>query len=344
MHLVTLGNGTGQATLLRGLRAYACDVTAIVGVTDNGGHSGQLRRLLHMPQVGDTRQCLSALLDDTSVWGQLLRHRFTEGEMSGFSVGNVMLAALTQQHGSFCTAVEAVRQAAGLRQRVLPVADEETDIGAELCDGRRLIGEWEILRRQPRTPITRLFLQPPVAAHPAVRAALAAADCVVLCPGSFLTGLIALLLHPGVREILHASQVPCVSVGNLMTQPGQTDDYTACRHWEVLTSYLGRPVEAVLLNNGPIPPELLAIYATQGAYPVRNDFTGSETLLVRADLVDRPDPLTLRSYTRPTRPGTETGWHLIRHEPHRLAAQIVTLATHLAGGRATRPLEGVLFH
>lgn len=89
MHIVTLGNGTGQAVLLRGLRAYACDVTAIVGVTDNGGHSGQLRRLLHLPQMGDTRQCLGALLEAQSVWGQLLHHRFSEGEL-GASVWEIL--------------------------------------------------------------------------------------------------------------------------------------------------------------------------------------------------------------------------------------------------------------
>ena len=98
MHIVTLGNGTGQATLLHGLHEYTCEVTVIVGVTDNGGHSGQLRRLLHVPQVGDTRQCLSALLDAESVWGHLLRHRFTTGELRGLSVGNLMLAALAQRH------------------------------------------------------------------------------------------------------------------------------------------------------------------------------------------------------------------------------------------------------
>src|SRR5262245_48320921 len=96
MHIVTLGGGTGQATLLRGLQDYPCQVTAIVGVTDNGGHSGQLRRILHQPQVGDTRQCLSALLETTSLWGQLLSYRFTEGELCGVSVGNLILAALTQ--------------------------------------------------------------------------------------------------------------------------------------------------------------------------------------------------------------------------------------------------------
>ena len=215
MDIVTLGNGTGQATLLYGLREYACGVTAIVGVTDNGGHSGQLRHLLHIPQVGDTRQCLSALLDAESVWGHLLRHRFTDGELCGMSVGNLMLAALAQRHGSLHAAVEDVRQAAGLRQRVFPVSDGDTHIGAELEDGRCVIGEWEIMQRQLQTPIVRLFLDPPVVAHPAVLEAIARADLLVICPGSLLTGTIGVLLHPGVREALTASQAPCIYVCNL---------------------------------------------------------------------------------------------------------------------------------
>lgn len=329
MHIVTLGNGTGQATLLHGLRDYACDVTAIVGVTDNGGHSGQLRRLLHLPQMGDTRQCLGALLDAPSVWGQLLRHRFSEGELGGLSVGNFILAALTQQYGSLHAAVEAVRQSAGLRQRVLPVSDGDTHIGAELQDGQRIIGEWEIMQRQPPTPIVRLFLQPPVAAHPTVLAAIACADLVVICPGSLLTGTIALLLHPGVREALSASQAPCVYVCNLMTQPGQTDGYTARQHLAMLTTYLGRRVDAVVLNNGPLPADVLALYICHGAYPVINDLTGADVPLYLADVVERPDTVTLRSYARPQGSGMAVGLHLIRHEARRLTSQIMAIAADL---------------
>ena len=337
MDIVTLGNGTGQATLLYGLREYACEVTAIVGVTDNGGHSGQLRRLLHVPQVGDTRQCLSALLAPETVWGYLLRHRFTDGNLRGVSVGNLMLASLAQRHGSLYAAVEDVRQAAGLRQRVFPVSDGDTHIGAELEDGRCVLGEWEIMRRQPQTPIVRLFLDPPVAAHPAVLEAIAKADLCVLCPGSLLTGTIAVLLHPGVREALTASQAPCIYVCNLMTQPGQTDGYTARQHVAVLTAYLARHVEAVVLNNGPLPDAICALYAQHGAYPVVQDLTVADVPLYCADLVARPDAATLQTYVRPQAPGMEVGLHLMRHDPGRLAAQIMALAAQphgrLAPGR-----------
>src|SRR5215467_6347263 len=198
-----------------------------------------------------------------------------------------MLAALAQRQGSLYAAVEDVRRTAGLVQRVVPVSDGDTHIGAELEDGRCVIGEWEIMQRQPQTPIVRLFLEPPVAAHPAVLEAIAGADLLVICPGSLLTGTIGVLLHPGVREALTVSQAPCIYVCNLMTQPGQTDGYTARQHLALLTTYLGRHVEAVVLNNGPLPQDVLALYTHHGACPVVNDLTEADVSLYLADVVER---------------------------------------------------------
>ncbi len=325
MHVVTLGSGTGQATVLRGLQTYDCQITAVVGVTDNGGHSGELRRALQMPQVGDTRQCLSALADETSVWGQLLRHRFTQDELSGISVGNLILAALSSISGQFSVAVEEVCRAAGITQEVLPVSDAETDIAAELVDGQRLIGEWQIIQRQPRVDVDRLFLHPPVNALPQVLDAIASADVLVLCPGSFLTGTIPLILYEGVREAIEAASATCLYVCNLMTQPGQTDGYTTQRHLDVLHQYLGHRVDGVLVNNGILPPELVAFYAQYDSYPVPNDMIPDEaTSVYLADLVEHPDMDTIRAYTRPQGNGMQVGLHLIRHDAAKLAAQIMT--------------------
>jgi uncharacterized cofD-like protein len=327
MHIVTLGSGTGQATVLRGLRSYDCEVTAIVGVTDNGGHSGALRRTLKMPQVGDTRQCLGALADESSAWGKLLQHRFADGELQGVSVGNLMLAALSTMHGRFSAAVEEVCQAAGIAQRVLPVSDTETDIAAECCDGRQWIGEWQIIQRQPRSEIVRLFLHPPAAALDQVVEAVAAADVLVLCPGSLVTGTLAVLLHAGMREAIAASSARCLYVCNLMTQPGQTDGFTVGQHLTLLHRYLGRQVDGVILNTAALPSDLEALYARQGAYPVRHDLTGADAVTVYlADLVEEPDAATVRAYRRAQGEGMQAGLHLIRHDAHKLAAQLVALA------------------
>ena len=326
MHIVTLGGGTGQATLLRGLSAYDCQVTAIVGVTDNGGHSGQLRDVLHIPQVGDIRQCLGALLDEQTVWGKLLRHRFSHGSLRGLSVGNLMLAALTEIHGSLHEAVTEICTAADIVERVLPVSDGDTQIAAELEDGRVVVGEWQIIQRQPRCAVTRLFLQPPVVAQPAVCDAIAQADLLVCCPGSLLTGILAVLLPSGVRDAIMASRARCVYVCNLMTQPGQTDGFTARQHLDLLRRYLGRQVDAVVLNNGPIPGTLLDLYAQHGSQPVINDLGQTTTAVYEADLVERPDAETVAAYVRPQGADMQVGLHLIRHDPVTLAAQIMALA------------------
>lgn len=328
MHIVTLGSGTGQATVLQGLRSYDCDVTAVVGVTDNGGHSGAVRRALKMPQVGDTRQCLGALAEETSAWGKLLRHRFADGELQGVSVGNLMLAALSTMHGRFSAAVQEVCQAAGITQRVLPVSDAETDIAAECCDGRQWIGEWQIIQRQPRSEIVRLFLQPPAAALEQVVEAVATADVLVLCPGSLVTGTLAVLLHAGMREAMAASSGRCFYVCNLMTQPGQTDGFTVGQHLALLHRYLGRQVDGVMLNTAALPPDLEALYAQQGAYPVRHDLAGADAVAVYlSDLVDYPDAETVRAYSRPQGEDMQAGLHLIRHDAHKLAAQLMGLAS-----------------
>jgi uncharacterized cofD-like protein len=326
MHIVTLGGGTGQATLLRGLRAYACQVTAIVGVTDNGGHSGQLRHMLHIPQVGDTRQCLSALVDTHSVWGKLLQYRFTTGDLGGVSVGNLILASLTQLQGSLGAAVEEIRRAAGIAQRVYPVSDGDTHIAADLADGRRVIGEWEIMQRQPRSTVVRVSLHPQVEALPEALEAIARADLLVCCPGSFLTGTLAVLLPTGMHAAIVASRARCVYVCNLMTQPGQTDDYTAKQHLRMLEEYLGRQVDTVVFNNGPFPSVLLELYAQHGAFPVINDLTSTVTPIVLADLVEHPDTDALRAYVRPQGASMQVGLHLIRHDAYKLATQILALA------------------
>jgi uncharacterized cofD-like protein len=325
MRVVTLGSGTGQATLLRGLREHPCEVTAVVGVTDNGGHSGQLRRLLRIPQVGDTRQCLSALADGESVWGRLLQHRFAAGDLDGVSVGNLILAALASEHGSLNAAVADIREAAGFAQRVLPVSDGDTQIGAELDDGRCLIGEWQIMQRRPTSPVKRLFLHPPAPAHPAVTEAIDDADLLVVCAGSLLTGVIAVLLHAGVEQALGRSRAPIVHVLNLLTQPGQTDGHTARQHLTTLRPYLGRPVDAVLVNNAPLPPDLLRLYEPQGARPVVNDLTPADARLIAADLVEHPGSEALRAYARPQAAGMHVGMHLIRHDAHKLAAHLMAL-------------------
>ena len=134
-----------------------------------------------------------------------------------------------------------------------------------------------------------------------------------------------MLLHPGVKQALSLSRAPIVHVLNLLTQPGQTDGFTARQHLTTLQPYLGRPLDAVLVNNAPPPSELLRLYEPQGARPVVNDLTPADAGLIAADLVEHPDHETLRAYPRPQAPGMHVGMHLIRHDAHKLAIRIMAL-------------------
>ncbi|MGQ4808007.1 Gluconeogenesis factor [Candidatus Entotheonellaceae bacterium PAL068K] len=215
--------------------------------------------------------------------------------------------------------VEDVRGAAHIAPRVLPVSDGNAQIGAKPEAGRVVVGEWQIIQRQPRSAVVHLFLQPPIAAPPAVLEAIAAAD-VLGYPGSWLTGMLSVLLPVGLREAIAASQATGLYVCSLMTRPGQTDALTAGHHLALQQQYLGRHVDAVLLNNGPLPPELLQLYASHGAFPVVDDLTASAVPIYRADLVEHPNPETLATYARS--PGTkmQVGLRLMRHDAGKLAA------------------------
>jgi uncharacterized cofD-like protein len=310
--IVTLGGGTGQAQVLRGLAALGADVTAIVGVTDNGGHSGHLRKQLGIPAVGDLRGCIAALSDSRSGFGRALRFRFGEGKLKGASLGNLILAGLTGSEGSLTSAAFKVATLAKTRGRVLPVSEGVSQISAALADGRTVRGEWEIIRRKPRTPIARLFLEPPIRATPAALQAIRQADAVVLGPGSLRTALVSILLVRGIREALRRK--PVFFVLNILTQAGQTDGFSAQDHVAEVERYLGK--KPIVLANTKPPPA----WALQGAGLVASDGIDA----VRGDLLE---PVKRSDLARRARPAEfVAGPHLVRHDPAKVARAILRTA------------------
>lgn len=314
--IVTIGGGTGQSVVLRALLRFTKDITAVVGVTDDGGHSGIVRRSLGLPQVGDTRNCLSTLIDEKSPWKILLGYRFAQGELDGVALGNLVLAAFTLEHGSLSAATRRVSEMAGVKIPVLPVSDGNANICAELVDGRVIEGEWEIIRRVPRTEMRRLFHRPPLKALPEVVAAVRAAKGVVLCPGTLRTGIISVLLADGMRQALEDNPCPKVYVMNVFTQPGNSDGFTARRHVEELGRYLGHSPDRVIVNNGAIPRELLEHYHRAGHEQVLDDLGEAPGYVYRADLVERA-----KDWHKHGRSGTGllAGPHYVRHDPKKLA-------------------------
>lgn len=314
--LVTLGAGTGQSMLLRGLCRPGRAVTAVVGVTDNGGHSGILRRTLGIPQVGDSRNCLVAAAEPDAALAGLMDFRFDRGGLSGVQLGNLIVAGLTLRHRSLTAAMELLARALRARARILPVSDESGQVVGTLSNGRRVTGEWDLMHRRPRMPIRRITQKPPLQATPQVRAALRGADAVVLAPGSLFTGLCSVLVTRGVRETLRARpHLPVLFVCNLMTQPGQTDGFDAGRHVEVIEAHLGRRLDGVVVNSVPPPAGLVRLYRKGGSAPVVPDGIPGRLQCVRADLVLRADSRTLRGFHRATAPGMHGWLHLIRHDP-----------------------------
>ena len=313
MRIVTLGGGTGQAQLLRGLAALGADVTAIAGVTDNGGHSGRLRKQFGIPAVGDLRACIAALADSNNGLGRALSFRFTAGDLEGASLGNLVLAGLTISEGSLTAAAEKLAALTRLRGRALPVSEGASQVAARLMSGKSIRGEWEIIRRSPRTRIAEIFHDPPIAATPDALREIRRADLVVLGPGSLRTAIVSVLLAGGVKEALRKRRVAFVL--NILTQAGQTDGFSAADHVEEISRYLGKVPEEIIANTKR-PPE----WALQGAEFV--DPVGLDG--VHADLLEPVKRVDLKRRARPSR--FVAGPHLVRHDATRLARVILGLA------------------
>ena len=269
--VVAVGGGNGLAALLRGLKAHTSNLTAVVTMADDGGSSGRLRRDMGMPPPGDLRNCLVALADDESVMSQLFQYRFPDGGLQGHSFGNLFMAALAEVTGDFERAVAESTHVLKVRGRVLPSTIDDVVLHAQLEGGRQVSGESTITaaERLPR----RVWLTPeeprPV---PQAVAALLRADLVVLGPGSLYTSVIPNLLIPEVRRALKETRAWVVYVCNVMTQPGETDGYTAADHLEALYRHgMSGLVDVVLVNETPVTPELLASYERFGARPVQVD-------------------------------------------------------------------------
>lgn len=269
-HIVVIGGGTGLSTLLRGLKKYTSNLTAIVSVADDGGSSGRLRQDMGILPPGDIRNCLVALADRESLMEQLFRYRFPSGELAGHSLGNLLLAGMADLTGSFQQAVHDISRVLAVRGRVLPVTLQKCTLGARYADGEVVWGESSI--PQPGRPIAEVFLAPADCPPlPEAVAAIAQADLIVIGPGSLYTSILPNLLVPGIRQALQQAAGRKVYVCNVMTQPGETEGYTASRHLEVLQQYAGRVVDWMIVNRAPVPAVVRERYAAQRAAPVAVD-------------------------------------------------------------------------
>lgn len=272
--IVVMGGGTGLSVMLRGLKDQPLDITAIVTVADDGGSSGILRNELQMPPPGDIRNVLTALADVEPLMSELLSYRFSAGQgLAGHSLGNLILAAMTDISGDFVTAVRELSRVFAVRGRVLPAADQAVVLHAEMEDGRIVTGESKI----PEAPgrIKRIFLEPEqVEPLPEACRAISEADAILIGPGSLYTSIIPNLLVPKLLEaVLGNTEAIKIFICNVMTQPGETDDYTVSDHLQAIYDHVGHHLfDYVIVNDGKIPAKVQDYYAEQGSKPVEIDW------------------------------------------------------------------------
>ena len=325
--VVALGGGTGLPNVLRGLRPvlYGGDgrtgtpprdrLVAIVATSDDGGSSGRLRTEFNMVPPGDIRNCLAALSDNQALIADIFQYRFGSGEgLNGHSLGNLMLAALADVTNDFPRAVEIAARVLSTKGTVLPATREMVTLVAEFEDGRVVSGETAIAAAGGRVRSMWLLPERPSCVAGGCDA-IASADVIVAGPGSLYTSILPPLLVPDLREAILASSATRIFVANLMTEPGETDDFSALDEILALERHLGAQLfDCVIYNTSPVPTHLAEAYATRGARMVTTgpfELATFERLGVRAVGV----PLV-----------SEHPAGKIRHHPDRLAAAILATA------------------
>jgi len=270
--IVVIGGGTGLSVMLRGLKEKPLDITAIVTVADDGGSSGILRNELHIPPPGDIRNVLSALADAEPLLAEVLQYRFTNGTgLAGHTLGNLMLAAMTDISGDFVTGIKQLSQVLAVRGKVLPAANRAIVLKAEMSDGSIVTGESMIPKANGS--IKRVFLEPQdVEALPEAVEALEQADAILIGPGSLYTSIMPNLIVPKLAQAIVESDAVKLFVCNVMTQPGETDNYSVSDHLDAIYDHIGHHLfDYVIVNNGEIPPHVESKYAEIGAKAVQLD-------------------------------------------------------------------------
>lgn len=307
--IVAIGGGTGLSTLLRGIKHYTSNITAVVTVGDDGGSSGRLREEQGVIPPGDIRNCIAALADEERLITELFQYRFRTGQgLEGHSFGNLFLTALCQVTGDMMSAIKESSKVLSIRGRVVPSTLESIQLVAEMEDGTIVKGESNIPKAAGK--IKRLSCLPnnpkPL---PDILKALAEADLIILGPGSLYTSVIPNLLIEEIAQAISLSQAPKLYVGNVMTQPGETDHFSVGDHVRTIQEHAGYPniINAVLVNNS-LPQELLDRYQVAGYEAVKLDNEYCLDLgvsVVQRSLIDQ----------------NET--QVIRHNPKQLAKAII---------------------
>ncbi|MEO6397500.1 MAG: gluconeogenesis factor YvcK family protein [Tepidiformaceae bacterium] len=307
--IVAIGGGTGLSTLLRGLKDFTSNLTAIVTVADDGGSTGRLRQEFGVVAPGDIRQCIAALAEAEPLMSKLFQYRFTEGTgLEGHSFGNLFLVAMSEVTGNFETAIHEASRVLNVRGSILPSTLEDVTLSARTHEDEMVHGEHNITEHG--TAIRELFLNPSSAeAHPDAVRAILDADLVVIGPGSLYTSVLPNLLVSGIQKALLATEARRIFVCNVATQQGETDGFTVADHLEALERHAGNGVIHAVVANNNIATALPEAWHS-APVPVNRDGMAAfgHVRLVLADVVAEENRY--------------------RHDPEKLAAMVMRMYDH----------------
>ena len=269
--VVTIGGGTGLSVLLRGLKKYPLEITAVVTVADDGGSSGKIRSDMNIPSPGDIRNVIAALSDVEPYLEKMFQYRFDSGEVKGHPVGNLMIAAMTDIHGDFSTAVKVMSRILNVRGTVLPTTNDIATLNAVLSDGEIIRGESSITKAGG--VIDHVYITPSrVKPNEDVLKAIEEADYIIMGPGSLYTSIIPNLVISKVSEKIRESNAKKIYVCNVMTQHGETDNYTVSDQIVAINKHVEENIfDLVIANSREFDDSILSKYHKEKQEPVKID-------------------------------------------------------------------------
>ncbi|MFP4112280.1 MAG: uridine diphosphate-N-acetylglucosamine-binding protein YvcK [Candidatus Woesearchaeota archaeon] len=323
LNIVCIGGGTGMPTVLEGLKKYTKNLTAVVGVTDSGRSSGMLRKDMGIPPPGDIRNCLIALSGSEKLLNDLFQYRFTNGLLEGHSLGNLLIAGLSEVTGNFEKAINEVSKILNIEGDVVPVSLEDTHLCAERKDGTIYESEDKITERFVKgkcdNPIKRIFLKEETKVNPKAVDSIRNADCIIIGPGSLYVSVLNNFLHKDIRDAINQNRnAKKIYVCNIVTQPFQTDDFTASSHVKEVLKYLEGKLDYALVNTKVPDKSLLKKYEEDHSFIVKDDSSEIDTLGVKpveADIIEEIKEKRILYAKR----------ELLRHDSDKIAKEIIKI-------------------
>ncbi|HLC71728.1 MAG TPA: gluconeogenesis factor YvcK family protein [Candidatus Nanoarchaeia archaeon] len=321
--VVVIGGGTGNFVVLRGLKQYPVDLSAIVSMADDGGSTGILRDELGVLPPGDVRQCLVALSDSSRLMRSLMNYRFENGGLQGHSFGNLLLSALEKVTGSFEKAVEEAGKILSIKGKVIPVTTHQTRLKMILKNGKLLEGEGQVYVSQDIDQgYSNIYLEPFATADAHAVNEIMNADMVILGPGGLYTSLIPNLLVEGIPKALRDTQAKKVFVVNLMNKKGQTTHFKVSDHLRELQHFIGKDVfDYILVNNGKPAEDLIKLYSEEGTM-VENDLV-ADPRVIACHLIENGKA----EYSSSDALAKHRAF--IRHDAHKLAQELMHIVDNI---------------